>query len=99
MLLAIFILLLTMEQQNTQNLIRKLNSRERHRLRKYNLIPVDAIDPTCSIQELIENKMTDLYRYGCSSLQNVNIELEDNGSRRKNKPIFHIQGSTLFSAR
>lgn len=83
-----------MEQQHyAQNLIRKLNSRERRRLNVHNLIPVDAIDPTCSTHELIENKTTHLYRYGCSSLNDVNIEIENNSLRRKENPILYIQGS------
>lgn len=87
-----------MEQQSTQNLIRKLNSRERRRLNVYNLIPVDAIDPTCSTHELIENEATHLYRYGCSSLQDANIEIENNSLRRKKNPIFHFQGFSILSS-
>lgn len=87
-----------MEQQSAQNLIRKLNSRERRRLSMHNLIPVDAIDPACSTHELIENKATHLYRYGCSSLQDANIEIENNSLRRKKNPIFHFQGFSILSS-
>lgn len=87
-----------MEQQSTQNLIRKLNSRERRRQSVYDLIPVDAIDPACSTNELIENKATHLYRYGCSSLHDANIEIENNSLRRKKNPIFHFQGFSILSS-
>lgn len=58
------------------SITRKLNSREKRRLEKHGMIPVDALDPACSTRELIENKTIHLYRYGCY-LQDTNVELED----------------------
>jgi hypothetical protein len=82
--------------QREKNLIRKLNSRERRRLSLYNMIPVDAIDPSCSTRVLIENKTTKLYRYGCS-MQDMNIQIEGSGLARKKNLIFHLQGFETFS--
>lgn len=77
------------------SITRKLNSRERRRLEKHGMIPVDAIDPACSTRELIENKTTHLYRYGCY-LQDTNVELKDfiaiRRARKSSASIFHLRG-------
>lgn len=81
--------------QSEQNLTRKLSSREKRRLSVYNMIPVDALDPLCSTRELIENKATNLYRYGCS-LQDMNLKIGNNSSMEKKNLIFHLQGFIIF---
>ena len=77
------------------NITRTLNSRERRRLEIHGMVPVDAIDPACSTRQLIENKTTHLYRYGCY-LQDTNVELEDFISIRARKSsvasFVHLRG-------
>lgn len=41
---------------------RKLNSRERRRLKVHNMLPVDALSSPCSLRT---SEIFDFYRYGC----------------------------------
>ena len=64
-------------RQLDQSLTRNLNARERRRLTFHRMLPVDAIDPACSTQNIIKrNQMELLYRYGCG-LSETNLEAED----------------------
>lgn len=73
---------------NGPYLIRKLNARERRRLVVHRMLPIDAIDPTCSTRELIEHHNTNvLYRYGCS-LTEANLEVENDRSSGAKKRSF-----------
>lgn len=64
-------------KQLDQSLTRNLNARERRRLTIHRMLPVDAIDPTCSNYNLTERHQTELlYRYGCG-LAEMNVETED----------------------
>lgn len=92
--------------KSKQTFIRELNSRERRRLNIYNLIPVDAIDPTCTTRELIENNAAHLYLYGTKNVRHMNLEisLRTDSTKQKMKKknlIFHLQGfipSSSFSS-
>lgn len=75
------------------SITRKLNLREKRRLRMHAIVPVDALDPSCSARELIENKTTHLYRYGCY-FQDTNVELEEYFSipTARSSSRFHLRG-------
>lgn len=76
------------------SITQKLNPRERRRLKVHGIVPVDVLDPECTMKELIENKSTHLYRYGCY-FQDTNVELEEYvtaPSGEKNSSRFHLQG-------
>lgn len=77
-----------------QNLIRDLNPREKRRLLTHDLLPVDAVSPTCFTRDL-QAKI--LYRYGCS-LQEMNLEIEDNEADENRNKIFHMRGFHSFFA-
>lgn len=69
-----------------QNLIRKLNPRERRRLNVYQMLPVDAIDLTYSARTSAQCHETKLlYRYGCG-LTEMDLQIDDfdNGIERRN---------------
>lgn len=76
------------------NLIRSLNAREKRRFLVHRMLPVDAIDPSCSTRDFIEHHQTKLlYRYGCS-LSEMNIEVENgsNPSVEKRKFLPRLRG-------
>jgi hypothetical protein len=83
-------------------IVRKLNSRERRRLNLFNLVPVDAVDPKCTIKELTATNALQIYRYGTTNVRQMNLEIyskidgnvrssKKNGRKKKNL-IFHLQG-------
>lgn len=75
-----------------QVLTRELNPREKHRYLTHGILPVDAVSPLCFTREL---RTKILYRYGCG-LEEMNLEIEDNGSIEKQNPIFHLRGFHSF---
>lgn len=79
--------------ENDPILIRKLNSREKRRLTVHGMLPLDAIDPSCSTDKLIgHNQAKHLYRYGCRMAE-VNLEIEpDTVAVKKRNLIFHLRG-------
>lgn len=75
-----------MIEMDQQDLTRKLNARERRRLNVHQMLPVDAIDPSCPTRNLVECHQTKaLYRYGCS-LAEMNLEIVevDNVIKQRN---------------
>lgn len=78
-------------------LIRELNAREKYRYRKYEILPVDAISLSSSMEKVIERyHPRKLYRYG-SELEDTFITIVDNDevSEKKNL-IFHLRGFLKF---
>lgn len=62
----------------------------------HGIVPVDALDPTCTTRELIENKTTHLYRYGCY-FEDTTVELEELVSiprAERSSFRFHLRGFT-----
>lgn len=76
------------------SVIRDLDPREKRRYFTHGMLPVDAVDPSCLTRQL-EARI--LYRYGCG-LEDMNIEIEDNGTVEKQNPIFRLRGFHSFSA-
>lgn len=77
---------------NNRNFSRPLNCRERRRLKVLQMLPVDIIDPSSSVQDLIEKfQVKQLYRYG-SGLDETIIEIESNSADAKGKKFSQLRG-------
>jgi hypothetical protein len=67
------------------DLIRKLSSREKRRLQTFGMLPVDAVDPSCSIRHLIEK-------------HDVKFLYRDSGGLIGANPLYNDRRRNLFSS-
>jgi hypothetical protein len=83
--------------ENREILVRELNAREIYRYKRYQILPVDAISFTSTIEKVIERfHPKKLYRYGCE-LDDTFISIEDNNEVNEGKNmIFHLRGFSSF---
>lgn len=79
------------------DLIRKLSSKEKRRLQTSGMLPVDAVDPSCSIRHLIEqHDVKFLYRRSWGLIE-MNPQLKDSGDAVRRNVFLYLRGSNSIN--